>query len=114
MAKTDLAVEELADRLRQHFGGDPAIREQRMFGGIAFMRHGNMVVGPMKGGSLLVRTGKDGYQAALARPGAAPMEMGNRAMTGFVVVSGDVLEEDETFAGWIELAEAFVKTLPPK
>jgi len=114
MAKTDLAVEELADRLRNHFGGDPSIREQRMFGGIAFMRNGNMVVGPMKGGSLLVRTGKDGYEAALTREGAAAMDMGGRAMSGFVVVSGDVLEDDETLAEWIELAEAFVKTLPPK
>lgn len=110
----DLAVEELSERIRAQIGDRPGVREQRMFGGVAFMVHGNMLVGPMKGGGLLVRVGKDGFEDALQRPGAEPMMMKGRAMSGFVEVSGDAIETDEALADWIALADAFVATLPPK
>lgn len=109
-----LASEELSDRIRSHLGLHPAITEQKMFGGRCFMLSGNMLVGPMKDGSLLVRVGKDGYDAALALPGARPMTMGARTMSGFVEVTGDVLEDDEVLLDWIELARSFVATLPAK
>lgn len=109
-----LASEELSDRIRQHLGPHPAVSEQKMFGGRCFMLSGNMLVCPMKDGGLLVRVGKDGYDAALTMPGAGPMTMGARTMSGFVEVSGDVLEDDEVLLDWIELARGFVDTLPPK
>lgn len=110
----DMAVIELADRIRRRLDDRPGIVEKKMFGAMAFMVHGNMLVAPMKGGNLLVRTGKDGYEAALARPGAGPMVMGDRTMSGFVEVSGDTVEDDETLDDWIAIADAFVMTLPPK
>lgn len=108
-----MASEELANRIRDLLP-DPAIREQKMFGGIAFMLAGNMLVGPMKDGSLLVRVGKEGMDKALALPGASIMTMGSKTMTGFVVVSGDAIEEDFALGEWIDRAHTFVKTLPPK
>lgn len=108
-----MASEELAKRIRDLLP-DPAIREQKMFGGIAFMLAGNMLVGPMKDGSLLVRVGKEGMDKALALPGASIMTMGSKTMTGFVVVSGDAIEEDFALGEWIDRAHTFVKTLPPK
>ena len=111
---TDLSVIDLADRIRVLISDRPGITEKRMFGGIAFMLRGNMLVGPIKGGGLLVRVGKDGYEAALARPGAGPMTFTGRPMSGFVEVTGDVLEDDDTLTEWIAVAEAFVSTLPPK
>lgn len=109
-----LASEELSDRIRGLLGARPGITEQKMFGGRCFMLDGNMLVGPMKDGSLLVRVGKDGYERALALPGARPMSMGARTMSGFVEVTGDVLEDDEVLLDWIELARSFVETLPAK
>ncbi len=109
-----LASEELSDRIRSHLGLRPDITEQKMFGGRCFMLNGNMLVGPMKDGGLLVRTGKDGYEAALALPGTRPMTMGTKTMSGFVEVTGDVLEDDEVLLDWIELARSFVETLPEK
>jgi hypothetical protein len=73
-----------------------------------------MLVGPIKGGGLLVRVGKSGYRAALARPGAGPMTMAGRTMSGFVEVSGDAIENDAALNDWIARAEQFVSTLPPK
>ena len=109
-----LASEELSDRIRTLLDPRLAVTEQKMFGGRCFMLSGNMLVGPMKDGSLLVRVGKEGYEAALALPGARPMTMGSKTMSGFVEVSGDVLEDDEVLLDWIELARGFVETLPAK
>lgn len=109
-----LASEELSDRIRALLAPLPGIGEQKMFGGRCFMLHGNMLVCPMKDGGLLVRVGKDGYEAGLERPGARPMTMGARTMTGFVEVTGDVLEDEETLLDWIALARSFVETLPAK
>lgn len=109
-----LASEELSDRIRGHLGSHPGLTEQKMFGGRCFMLDGNMLVCPIKDGGLLVRVGKDRYDAALALPGARPMTMGARTMSGFVEVTGDVLEDDEVLLGWVALARSFVATLPAK
>lgn len=109
-----LASEELSDRIRNLLGPVQGVAEQKMFGGRAFMLGGNMLVCPMKDGGMLVRVGKDRYEHALALPGARPMTMGARTMSGFVEVTGDVLEDDEVLLDWIELARGFVETLPAK
>lgn len=109
-----MASQELADRIRLQLAGDPHIGERRMFGGVAFMWHGNMLVGPLKDGSLLVRCGKPAYAATLQLPGASPMSFTGRTMSGFVMVAGDAIEDDDRLAQWIAIARAFVSTLPPK
>ena len=109
-----LASEELSDRIRALSSPDLPVTEQKMFGGRSFMLDGNMLVGPMKDGGLLVRTGKDRYEEALGKPGASSMRMKDKTMSGFIEVSGDVLEDDEVLLDWIEFARSFVVTLPPK
>ena len=109
-----LASEELSDRIRALPSPHLTVTERKMFGGRCFMLDGNMLVGPMKDGSLLVRVGKERYDEALALPGARPMTMGARTMSGFIEVTGDVLEDDEVLLDWIELARSFVTTLPAK
>ncbi len=109
-----MAVDELAGRIRPLMPTEGRIEEKRMFGGMAIMLNGNMVVCPTKEGSLIVRVGKDGMADALATDGATPMEMGGRVMSGFVLVSGDAIEDDATLKVWIDRALAFVSTLPAK
>ena len=108
------AAEELASRIRAVFGPRPDITEKKMMGGVAFMLSGNKVCGPFKDGSLLARVGKERYAEALQRPGAGPMTFTGREMSGFVQVTDDGIETDEALQDWIEYAEAFVRTLPPK
>ena len=104
--------EDLAERMRAALSGTGAVREVRMFGGLCFMLNGNMLAGTSKRG-LLVRVGKDQHSDALARPGAKPMEMAGRSMEGYILV--DPAPRDErALREWLELATAFVKTLPPK
>ncbi len=109
-----MALDELADRIRTLLPPGIHSVEKKMFGGMAFMVDGNMLVCPTRDGALIVRVGKDGMAAALERPGAQIMDMGGRSMAGFVVLEGDALEDDEVISDWIGLALAFVRTLPPK
>ncbi|MFI8824682.1 TfoX/Sxy family protein [Streptomyces sp. NPDC053431] len=105
--------EGLAERVRGHLAGDPAITEKRMFGGIAFLCGGNMAVG-VTGDDLMVRVGPEATEDALARPGARVFDMTGRPMRGWVVVDAGAVAEDAALAGWIDQGRAFAAGLPPK
>jgi TfoX/Sxy family transcriptional regulator of competence genes len=104
--------EDLAKRMRAVLAGTGAVTEVRMFGGLCFMLNGNMVAGTSRRG-LLVRVGKDQHAHALARPDAKPMEMSGRPMEGYIFVDPPPHDE-RALRDWLEIAVAFVKTLPPK
>jgi len=82
-----------------------------MFGGIGFMLNGNLLVGASKRG-LLLRVGKARQSEALAKPGTRLMEMRGRPMDGYVYVDPPI--EPAAVRGWVRMATAFVRTLPPK
>ena len=105
--------EGLAERIRERLAADPAITEKRMFGGIAFLLHGNMAVG-VTGDDLMVRVGPEATDAALTRPGARIFDMTGRPMRGWVVVAGSAVREDEALGAWIDEGRAFAAGLPPK
>ena len=107
-----MAEHDLIARVRDALGARP-ITEQKMFGGVCFMLAGNMLVGASARG-LMVRTGKDAYAAALARPHAAPMHQGSREMPGYVVVAPEGVASARDLDAWLALALDFVGTLPAK
>ena len=102
----------MVGRLRQALTGMP-VTEQKMFGGTCFMLAGNMLVGTSKRG-LLVRVGKEAHAEAVALPHARPMEMGGRAMEGYVFVGEAGTATGKDLKGWLARALAFVETLPAK
>jgi hypothetical protein len=104
--------EALAERIRGRLRDEPAIAEKKMFGGLAFLEHGNMAVGVI-GDDLLVRVPPDDTDAALRHPGVRRFDMSGRPMRGWLVVAGEGLDDD-TLASWIERSRAYVATLPPK
>jgi TfoX/Sxy family transcriptional regulator of competence genes len=108
---TSAMSDDLLDRVRAEMPKS-GVREQKMFGGVCFMLAGNMVAGVSPRG-LLVRVGKDGHAAALAR-GSARSLMAGREMRGYVIVDPDSLAGREALRSWLDLALAFVRTLPPK
>jgi TfoX/Sxy family transcriptional regulator of competence genes len=79
--------EDLANRLRELLAREDAITEKKMFGGLAFLLHGNMTVSASRNGGLLVRIDPAETDAALAKPHVARMEMGRRTMDGWVTVA---------------------------
>jgi TfoX/Sxy family transcriptional regulator of competence genes len=104
--------EDLAAAVRAALAGAGTIREVKMFGGTGFMLKGNLIAALSKRG-LLVRVGKDRQHEALARPGARPMEMRGRTMEGYILIDPSELT-GKAVQAWLQLALAFVQTLPPK
>lgn len=109
--------EPLADRLRDALHRRPDVRdhlrEKRMFGGIAFLVHGNMAVGVIRE-DVTARVGPDAYDACLRLPGARPMDFTGRPMKGWLFVAEDALASDDDVDAWVDRCLAFVRTLPPK
>ncbi len=103
---------QLAQHIRAALAGVEAIREVRMFGGLAFLLNGNMMASASKRG-LMARVGPDGVAAALAHPGTIALEMRGKPMPGFVRVTPPALGTPAVDA-CLQQALAFVRTLPPK
>ena len=102
--------ERLAERVDAAIGDREGIRDQKMFGGVAWMLNGNMAVGII-GDELIVRLGDQGGEAALAEPGTRPFDMTGRPMKGFVVVRVD---DDDALASWVARGLEYAGSLPPK
>jgi TfoX/Sxy family transcriptional regulator of competence genes len=105
--------EGLAQRIREQLLDRAGLNERLMFGGIAFMLHGNMAVG-VTGEDLMVRVGPDGYDDALAHPNVSPFDMTGRPMRGWVVVAGSAIKSGKELADWVERGVRFSLSLEPK
>ncbi|MXY45383.1 MAG: TfoX/Sxy family protein [Chloroflexi bacterium] len=105
--------EELALRIRQSLAEQSDIVERKMFGGLCFMAHGNMLGGVM-GDEIIVRVGAERYEDALQLPHAREMNFTGRPMRGFVVVGVDGIASDDDLENWVERGLAFALSLPPK
>jgi len=105
--------EELAARIRTSLEGRPGVLERKMFGGIAFMIHGNMCCGVLND-DLMVRVGPDSHEASLALPHARPMDFTGRPMKGMVFVGPEGINDDGALSGWIDRGVTFAQSLPKK
>ena len=109
-----MAVDErLADLVRQSLARRRDITEKRMFGGLAFLLHGNMCC-CVVGQDLMVRVGPDAYEEALTRPHARIMDFTRKPLKGYVYVGPEGTATAESLREWLARATAFVGTLPPK
>ena len=105
--------EELALRVRQSLGEQEGIVERKMFGGLCFMAHGNMLGGVM-GDELIVRVGAEGYEDALQLPHTREMDFTGRPMRGFVIVAPEGIACDDGLDEWVRRGLKFATSLPPK
>jgi TfoX/Sxy family transcriptional regulator of competence genes len=103
----------LAERIRRQLARRKSLEEKKMFGGIGFVLNGNMLVGVWKD-SLIVRVGPEQYQGALKESFVSEFDITGRAMTGWVMVGPEGVEDDGQLQEWIDRAMKFVKTLPAK
>jgi TfoX/Sxy family transcriptional regulator of competence genes len=105
--------EVLAERIRQRLARRKSVEEKKMFGGIGFLLHGNMLVGVWKD-SLIARLGPDNYDDALLEPHVREFDITGRPMKGWVLIDSEGIQDDEQLKEWIERAMWFVRTLPAK
>ena len=105
--------ERLAKRVSTVLADVPDVREQQMFGGIAFLVDGHMACGVV-GDELMLRLGEEGADSALRQPDVRPMDFTGRPMSTMVFVEPAGIETDEALAGLFTNALTYVQTLPPK
>jgi TfoX/Sxy family transcriptional regulator of competence genes len=105
--------EALAERVRQGLARRKGIEEKKMFGGIGFLLHSNMLLGVWKE-SLIVRLDPEQTEATLREPHVGEFNIAGRSMMGWVLVAPEGIEHDDQVNDWIERALKFVKKLPAK
>ncbi len=103
----------LAERLRELLEAEFDLSEKQMFGGLAFMWRGYLLVG-IVGDCLLARVGPLAYEEALRQPHTRPMDFTGKPMKGYVFVEPQGFEQDSDLQRWLEKCQVFVARLPPK
>jgi TfoX/Sxy family transcriptional regulator of competence genes len=106
--------QELAGRIRQLIGSDPALSEKKMFGGLAFLIGGNMAIAASSQGGAMVRVDPAQSDALVATTKATLVNMRGRDMPGWLRVSSDDLRTDDQLASWVEMSTGYARSLPPK
>ncbi len=106
--------EELAVRVRELVGDGDGVTEKRMFGGLAFLIHGNMSVAVSAHGGLLLRVPPQDTDALVAEPHAERMVMRGREMDGWLRIDPDALDTREGLERWVSVGVDYARTLPPK
>ena len=106
--------EALAQRIRDHVGGEPGLSEKKMFGGLAFLLNGNMAVAASGQGGLMLRCDPADADELTATDGVARMEMRGRAMDGWLRVADELIDSDADLARWADVGVAYARSLPAK
>jgi TfoX/Sxy family transcriptional regulator of competence genes len=105
--------ESLAERIRGVLKGNRNITEKRMFGGVCFLLHGNILVGVWKT-SLIARVGPEESEAALKQEHVREMDITGKPMKGWILIEPEGVDHDDDLRKWVDHSIAFVKTLPAK
>ena len=107
--------EQLAARVRELIEARPGVVERKMFGGLGWMIGGNMAVGVMRNDELVVRIEPEESAAALREPHVHEFgRPGRKAMTGFVLVEPEGVEDDAALERWVDVGAARAASMPPK
>jgi TfoX/Sxy family transcriptional regulator of competence genes len=106
--------EELAERIRELVAGKRGVKEQKMFGGLAFLVGGNMAIAASGQGGVLVRVDPGESDRLIASTNARPFEMRGRSMQGWLRVDDDDVRTKRQLAKWVELGTAYARSLPAK
>ena len=106
--------EDFAHRVRDVLTDEGGVTEKAMFGGLAFLLHGNIAVGLSGGGELMVRVGPDATDQALSRPHTRLFDMTGRPMNGWILVAPEGVKTKRQLDAWVKRGTGFARTLPAK
>lgn len=101
----------LADRIRELLAGSPAVDEQPMFGGLAFLKTGRIAVAASSQGGLLVRADPARAEQLLAAGAAQPMQMTGRTVRGWLHIDADHLRTRRQLTRWIAIGVATAESI---
>ncbi|MFD2727544.1 TfoX/Sxy family protein [Hyunsoonleella rubra] len=113
----------LADRIRRQLKEKhTGFSELKMMGGLCFKVDNKMLCGihidKKYGDSLLMaRIGLDAYENELEKPECLPMDFTGRPMKGYIFVTPEGFDSEETLSYWLDLCLKFnplAKTSKPR
>lgn len=106
--------DKLAAKVRVALSGLGGISEKQMFGGVAFMRGGTMLIGVNKD-DLIVRCAKEDTDAHLERSGVRVFDLsGGRPMKGWLLVGPSATKTSRHLQEWVDFALAGQEAARPK
>ncbi len=105
--------EYVAQRIRNLIRDKKSVTEKEMFGGIAFLWHGNMVCG-LNDDTLMLRLGETVASESLGKPHVRQMDFTGRPLKSYVYVDPPGYRTNPQLKSWLELTFDFAKTLPRK
>jgi len=100
--------EQLANRVRVILASNTTLTEKRMFGGVCFLLHGNMVCGVTKD-DLMLRMDVTRADELVERPHARPMDFTGRPMKGYLFVECEGLRTEKQLKAWLAPSIEFVQ-----
>lgn len=106
--------EGLAQRIRQLVEGSYSLSEKTMFGGLAFLINGHLAVAANSHGSLMVRVAPERTAELLDPPRVNSFVMRGRALDGWLDVSPEAVDGDDTLRRWVDRGMEYAASLPPK
>ena len=106
--------EALAGRIRDLIGPDPELTEKKMFGGLAFLIHGNLAISASGHGGVLVRVDPAQSDALVGATSATVAVMQGREMPGWLRVGPEDLASDDDLSRWVDIGTGHARSLPPK
>jgi hypothetical protein len=108
--------DELVHRIREVLSGlgIDGVREQKMFGGLAFLVGGHMAVAASREGGVLLSVDRHETGALLQKPHTRPMEMRGREIAGWVRVDPEGVRTKRQLTPWVRRGVDHARSLPPK
>lgn len=106
--------DELVERLRDQLIGEADHSEKKMFGGLAFLLAGRMVLAASSQNGLMLRIDPRRSDELLADPRVSLMEMRGRELNGWLRITIDGTVPDADLTRWVDLAVAYTRSLPAK
>ena len=106
--------EDLGYRLREILSTEEGVSEMSMFGGLAFLIHGNMAVSASSQGGLLLRIDPARTEQLLARAHTQPFVMRDKEMNGWLRVEPMGIQTKRELSRWARVGLDYARTLPPK
>jgi len=102
------------ERVRRALARQKGVVEKRMVGGsLGLMVKGKLCVS-VGADKILVRVDKDERLKLLKKPGARPMKMGGKTLTGFIFIDPPGYRTDTQLKGWIRQSLDVISSLPAK
>lgn len=103
----------LTARVEAATKGWRGLAPKKMFGGVAWLLHGNMCVGLWQD-SLVVRCGPADWAAHLKKKHVREMNITGRSMKGWLLVAAPAIATPAKLKHWLGIARQFAVALPPK